>query len=192
MNAAEIRKKFTEYFEKQGHLVQPSSPVVPGDDPTLMFTNAGMVQFKKVFLGQEQPPGGARRATTVQKCVRAGGKHNDLEQVGHTARHHTFFEMLGNFSFGDYFDRLYFDMAGFEGSPIALRCAMEGIRPERMGFATDYPQNFNNDDPKTGKNVDGIGEYIAEIQKLPLDAGVKNDMLGGTAARLLKLGARVG
>jgi len=105
MNAAEIRKKFTDYFEKQGHLLQPSSPVVPGDDPTLMFTNAGMVQFKKVFLGQEQPPGGARRATTVQKCVRAGGKHNDLEQVGHTARHHTFFEMLGNFSFGDYFKK---------------------------------------------------------------------------------------
>jgi alanyl-tRNA synthetase len=105
MTAAEIRKKFTAYFEKQGHLLQPSSPVVPGDDPTLMFTNAGMVQFKKVFLGQEQPPAGARRATTVQKCVRAGGKHNDLEQVGHTARHHTFFEMLGNFSFGDYFKR---------------------------------------------------------------------------------------
>jgi alanyl-tRNA synthetase len=105
MNAAEIRKKFTDYFEKHGHKVHPSSPVVPGDDPTLMFTNAGMVQFKKVFLGQEQPPGGARRATTVQKCVRAGGKHNDLEQVGHTARHHTFFEMLGNFSFGDYFKR---------------------------------------------------------------------------------------
>jgi len=104
MNAAEIRTKFTEYFEKQGHIVLPSSPVVPGDDPTLMFTNAGMVQFKKVFLGQELPPSG-RRATTVQKCVRAGGKHNDLEQVGHTARHHTFFEMLGNFSFGDYFKR---------------------------------------------------------------------------------------
>jgi alanyl-tRNA synthetase len=105
MTAAEIRKKFIAYFEKQGHLVHPSSPVVPGDDPTLMFTNAGMVQFKKVFLGQEQPPGGSRRATTVQKCVRAGGKHNDLEQVGHTARHHTFFEMLGNFSFGDYFKK---------------------------------------------------------------------------------------
>src|SRR5204863_7714315 len=104
MQAAEIRKKFTEYFEKNGHIVHPRSPVVPGDDPTLMFTNAGMVQFKKVFLGQQQPPGG-RRATTVQKCVRAGGKHNDLEQVGHTARHHTFFEMLGNFSFGDYFKR---------------------------------------------------------------------------------------
>src|SRR6266487_1868696 len=104
MKAAEIRKRFVEYFEKNGHIVHPSSPVVPADDPTLLFTNAGMVQFKKVFLGQQQPPGG-RRATTVQKCVRAGGKHNDLEQVGHTARHHTFFEMLGNFSFGDYFKR---------------------------------------------------------------------------------------
>ena len=91
-------------------------------------------------------------------------------------------------SFGDYFDRLYFDMAGFEGSPIALRCAMEGIRPERMVFATDYPQNFNNDDPKVGKNVDGIRDYIAEIQTLPLDTKTKNHMLGGTAARLLKLG----
>jgi alanyl-tRNA synthetase len=105
MKASEVRDKFTQYFAKQGHLVLPSSPVVPGDDPTLMFTNAGMVQFKKVFLGQESPPSGSRRATTVQKCVRAGGKHNDLEQVGHTARHHTFFEMLGNFSFGDYFKR---------------------------------------------------------------------------------------
>src|ERR1700693_4317023 len=104
MKSSEVRRKFTKYFEKQGHIVLPSSPVVPADDPTLMFTNAGMVQFKKVFLGQEQPPG-SRRATTVQKCVRAGGKHNDLEQVGHTARHHTFFEMLGNFSFGDYFKR---------------------------------------------------------------------------------------
>ena len=91
-------------------------------------------------------------------------------------------------SFGDYFDRLYFDMAGFEGSPIALRCALEGIRPERMVFATDYPQNFNNDDPKIGKNVDGIRDYIAEIESLPLDAKIRSDMLGGTAARLLKLG----
>ena len=104
MKSSEVREKFTKYFEKHAHAVLPSSPTVPGDDPTLMFTNAGMVQFKKVFLGQEQPPAG-RRATTVQKCVRAGGKHNDLEQVGHTARHHTFFEMLGNFSFGDYFKR---------------------------------------------------------------------------------------
>jgi predicted TIM-barrel fold metal-dependent hydrolase len=91
-------------------------------------------------------------------------------------------------SFADYFDQLYFDMAGFEGSSIALRCALEGIKAERMVFATDYPQNFNNDDPKIGKNVDGIRAYITEIQGLPLDARIKNDMLGGTAARLLKLG----
>jgi predicted TIM-barrel fold metal-dependent hydrolase len=90
-------------------------------------------------------------------------------------------------SFSDYFDRLYFDMAGFEGSPIALRCAMEGIRPERMVFATDYPQNFNNDDAKIGKNVDGIRDYIAAIQNLALDSEVKSDMLGGTAVKLLKL-----
>ena len=105
MLASEIRTRFLRYFERQGHVVRPSSTLVPGDDPTLLFTNAGMVPFKKVFLGLEEPPEGIRRATTSQKCVRAGGKHNDLEQVGHTARHHTFFEMLGNFSFGDYFKR---------------------------------------------------------------------------------------
>ncbi|HKT08558.1 MAG TPA: alanine--tRNA ligase [Gemmatimonadaceae bacterium] len=104
MRASEIRQRFLGYFERNGHAVRPSSSLVPKDDPTLLFTNAGMVQFKKIFLGQEQTSFG-RRATTAQKCVRAGGKHNDLEQVGHTARHHTFFEMLGNFSFGDYFKR---------------------------------------------------------------------------------------
>ena len=104
MLASEIRSRFLAYFERQGHVIRPSSSLVPADDPTLMFTNAGMVQFKRVFLGQEETTFG-RRATTSQKCVRAGGKHNDLEQVGHTARHHTFFEMLGNFSFGDYFKR---------------------------------------------------------------------------------------
>ena len=105
MRAADIRSRFLQFFERNGHAIRPSSSLVPADDPTLLFTNAGMVQFKKIFLGLEEPPGGNRRATTAQKCVRAGGKHNDLEQVGHTYRHHTFFEMLGNFSFGDYFKR---------------------------------------------------------------------------------------
>ena len=105
MHASEIRSKFLDYFARKSHAIRESSSLVPGDDPTLLFTNAGMVQFKKIFLGHDDPPDGNRRATTSQKCVRAGGKHNDLEQVGHTARHHTFFEMLGNFSFGDYFKR---------------------------------------------------------------------------------------
>ncbi len=97
----DIRRSFLEYFGSQGHDVVPSAPLVPYNDPTLMFTNAGMVQFKNVFTGLETRA--IPRATTSQKCVRAGGKHNDLDNVGYTARHHTFFEMLGNFSFGDYF-----------------------------------------------------------------------------------------
>ena len=105
MLASDIRRRFLDYFARQQHAVRRSGSLVPADDPTLLFVNAGMVPFKKVFLGMEEAPDGNRRATTAQKCVRAGGKHNDLEQVGHTARHHTFFEMLGNFSFGDYFKR---------------------------------------------------------------------------------------
>ncbi len=103
MNAAEIRERFLQFFESQGHTRVASSPLVPGNDPTLLFTNSGMVQFKDVFVGRDVRS--YKRATTSQRSVRAGGKHNDLENVGYTARHHTFFEMLGNFSFGDYFKR---------------------------------------------------------------------------------------
>src|SRR5579872_4657018 len=99
--SAEVRRAFLEFFEKNAHTIVPSSPLVPANDPTLMFANAGMVQFKDVFVGRETRA--YRRATSSQKCIRISGKHNDLENVGVTARHHTFFEMLGNFSFGDYF-----------------------------------------------------------------------------------------
>jgi alanyl-tRNA synthetase len=126
MNSGTIRRLFLDFFVAKGHREVPSSSLVPADDPTLLFTNAGMVQFKRVFLGQEQQD--YLRATTCQKCVRAGGKHNDLEQVGHTQRHHTFFEMLGNFSFGDYFKREAIAYAWeFVTSPSYL-----GISPDRL------------------------------------------------------------
>ena len=132
MKSSDIRTAFLDYFAGHGHAIVASSPLVPGNDPTLLFTNSGMVQFKDVFLGQEQRP--YVRATTAQRCVRAGGKHNDLENVGYTARHHTFFEMLGNFSFGDYFKR------------DAIRYAWElltrvyGLAPERM-WTTVYHED---------------------------------------------------
>jgi alanyl-tRNA synthetase len=124
MKSSEIRSKFLQYFESKGHSIVASSALVPGNDPTLLFTNSGMVQFKDVFLGQDKRA--YSRATTSQRCVRAGGKHNDLENVGYTARHHTFFEMLGNFSFGDYFKR---DAIQFAWE---LLTKVYGLDPARM------------------------------------------------------------
>src|ERR1700732_2007776 len=119
----DIRTAFLEYFARNGHEIVPSSPLVPRNDPTLLFTNAGMVQFKNVFTGLEKRP--YQRAATAQKCVRAGGKHNDLENVGYTARHHTFFEMLGNFSFGDYFKR---DAIRFAWDFLTVRLKLDPAR----------------------------------------------------------------
>ena len=101
MKTSELREAYLSFFENKGHRRIPASSLIPRNDPTLLFTNSGMVQFKDPLLGKEDP--GYKRATSAQSCVRAGGKHNDLENVGYTARHHTFFEMMGNFSFGDYF-----------------------------------------------------------------------------------------
>ncbi|MCK9530820.1 MAG: alanine--tRNA ligase [Gammaproteobacteria bacterium] len=149
MKSSEIRQAFLEFFRKHGHEIVPSSPLVPGNDPTLLFTNAGMVQFKDVFLGFDKRP--YTRAATAQKCVRAGGKHNDLENVGYTARHHTFFEMLGNFSFGDYFkqdairyawelltevfkipvDRLWVTVYAEDDEAYDIWTKQIGVRPER-------------------------------------------------------------
>ena len=124
MKTGDIREAFLAFFERHGHTRVPSSSLVPIDDPTLLFTNAGMNQFKDTFLGTDPRP--YARATSSQRCVRAGGKHNDLENVGYTARHHTFFEMLGNFSFGDYFKR---DAIRFAWTFLTEEL---GLPPERL------------------------------------------------------------
>src|SRR4029077_1159426 len=129
----EVRKQFLDYFKKQGHSVIASSPVIPHDDPTLLFTNAGMNQFKDVFLGKNVRD--YSRAATSQKCIRAGGKHNDLENVGHTKRHLTFFEMLGNFSFGDYFKEQAIQYAWEVSTKVF------GLDPERI-----WPTVYKDDD----------------------------------------------
>ena len=129
---AEIRQAFLDFFAAREHEVIASSSLVPADDPTLLFTNAGMVQFKDVFLGAERRE--CLRAVTSQKCVRAGGKHNDLDQVGYTARHHTFFEMLGNFSFGDYFKK---DAIHFAWSLLTEDYALEKDRLWVTVYHTD-------------------------------------------------------
>src|SRR6266516_7984164 len=119
----ELRQSFLDYFHQHGHTIVPSSSLIPQADPTLLFTNAGMVQFKGVFLGEEQRE--YARAASSQKCLRAGGKHNDLENVGYTGRHHTFFEMLGNFSFGDYF------------KDEAIRFAWDLVTDSEKGYGLD-------------------------------------------------------
>ena len=159
MKVAEIRSRFLKFFERHGHTIVESSALVPHNDPTLLFTNSGMVQFKDVFLGKDKRA--YKRATSVQKCVRAGGKHNDLENVGFTARHHTFFEMLGNFSFGDYFkieaiqfawefitvelglpkDKLYVTAFRDDDEAAAIWRDKIGVAPERI-FRFDEKDNF--------------------------------------------------
>ncbi len=153
MNASEVRQRFLDFFEKWDHRVVPSSSLVPAEDPTLLFTNAGMVQFKKVFLGLEKRD--YVRAVTSQKCVRAGGKHNDLEEVGRTARHHTFFEMLGNFSFGDYFKR---DAIDFAWTFLTVDL---GLDPDRM-----YATVHHTDDEAAELWEDVVGLPPARIYRL--------------------------
>src|SRR5712664_1355231 len=151
MKSSEIRRRFIDYFKAspRSHQEVPSGPLVPPDDPTLLFTNAGMVQFKRVFQGLERRD--YTRAVTCQKCVRAGGKHNDLEQVGHTARHHTFFEMLGNFSFGDYFKKEAIEYAW----EWVTSSEWLGIDPDRL-----YVTVHHSDDEarKLWRQVTGIAD----------------------------------
>ena len=160
MKSAEIREKFLRFFEAKGHTIVASSPLVPANDPTLLFTNSGMVQFKDVFLGKEHRP--YRRATTSQRSVRAGGKHNDLENVGYTARHHTFFEMLGNFSFGDYFKR---DAIRFAWE---LLTGVYGL-PEEKLWVTVYAE----DDEAHGIWANEVGVPLERIVRIGDNKGAR-------------------
>jgi alanyl-tRNA synthetase len=153
MSANDVRRAFLEYFRELGHTVVPSSSLVPGNDPTLLFTNAGMVQFKDVFLGKEQRA--YSRAVTSQRCVRAGGKHNDLENVGYTARHHTFFEMLGNFSFGDYFKT---EAIRYAWEFVTLRLQLD---PARLWVTV-----FRDDDDAARIWIEEIGVDPARVTRM--------------------------
>src|ERR671918_311785 len=169
MKSSQIRRLFLDFFVAQGHREVPSSSLAPADDPTLLFTNAGMVQFKRTFLGQEQRD--YSRATTCQKCVRAGGKHNDLEQVGHTKRHHTFFEMLGNFSFGDYFKRDAIAYAWeFVTSPSWL-----AIPPERLRVTVHH-------------NLRGSGMAARRLARRHPPGRIRGSRRGGSVPRNLEPG----
>ena len=149
MNSNEIRRRFLKFFEDRGHTVVKSSSLIPAEDPTLLFANAGMNQFKDVFLGREQRA--YNRAASSQKCVRAGGKHNDLDNVGHTRRHHTFFEMLGNFSFGDYFKK---DAIAFAWD---LLLNVYGLPLNRLWFSV-----YNDDDDAASGRPPRAVECAAE------------------------------
>ena len=153
MKSKQIRQKFLDYFQSKGHEVVASSSLVPANDPTLLFTNAGMVQFKDLFLGAEKRA--YSRATSSQRCVRAGGKHNDLENVGYTARHHTFFEMLGNFSFGDYFKRDAIQYA-WEFLTVEL-----GLPKEKLWVTV-----FRDDDEAAGIWINEIGVSADRVTRL--------------------------
>ena len=150
--SAELRASFLDYFAQRDHQRVASSPLVPGNDPTLLFTNAGMVQFKEAFLGRERRP--YTRAVSSQRCVRAGGKHNDLENVGYTARHHTFFEMLGNFSFGDYFKR---EAIGYAWDYLT---GVLALPPERLWVTV-----FEDDDEAAAIWLDEIGVSAARFSR---------------------------
>ncbi|MES0872540.1 alanine--tRNA ligase [Sinimarinibacterium thermocellulolyticum] len=162
MNTNTVRTRFLEFFQGKGHALVPSSPLVPANDPTLLFTNAGMVQFKDVFTGKDQRP--YTRAVSSQKCVRAGGKHNDLENVGYTARHHTFFEMLGNFSFGDYFKKeaIHYAWEFITGKDWL------GIDPKRL-LVTVY----HTDDEAYGIWRDQIGVPVERIVRIGDNKGAQ-------------------
>src|SRR5438105_3189084 len=144
MKSTEIRSSFQEFFRGRGHRPVPSAPLVPQKDPTLLFTNAGMVPFKSYFLGAEKAP--SKRAVSVQKCLRVSGKHNDLENVGPSPRHHTFFEMLGNFSFGDYFKRDAIKYA------YELLTQVYGLPSDRLAFTV-----YQSDDDAYNIWVNEVG-----------------------------------